>query len=247
MKQAVLIGVLVICLAACKTQEVGTGDLEEMKAKELINAVEANTFDYAFLSGSAKVQFTDSSGLPGVRVSFRMQKDQVIWLSVSKFITVAKGLITPDSIKGINKLDRTYIAEPFNYIQQQYGLAVDFAMLQKVLAAGLPITDHKTLEADSVENQHRLRGSHEGISYEIFINPQSLTISRMVMIQENSPRKLDVSYDDFKTIDGGPFPHHITIKASGDVNMAAELNVSSVQKAASMEFPFEIPSNYTPM
>lgn len=236
---------LALVFASCKTQEVVTGEVRKMKPKELVKAVEANGFDAEYMTGAAKVTFTDSSGLPSVKMAIRAKRDSVIWLSVSKLIQVGKAIITPDSIKGISSLDRTYLVEPYGYIEKSYGIAADFGTLQRLLFAGLPITDHRTLEADVVDKAHVLRGQLNGISYEVFIEPVKYQITRVVMTEENSSRRLDVEYSDYKDTDGGPFPHIIRIAASGDMVFGAELSLSNIKKEKALEFPFQIPAGYT--
>jgi hypothetical protein len=111
----------------------------------------------------------------------------------------------------------------------------------------LPITDHRTAESDVVDNKHLLTGLLAGISYEVIIEPESYHISRIVMTEQNSPRRLDVTYSDYKVTDGGPFPHFISLRVSGEVDFYAELNLSNIQCHEQLEFPFKIPAGYSRM
>ena len=238
---------LIVLVAGCKTSRVVTGEIRKMKSKELVQEVMDHSFSYRYISAVAKVRFVDSSGLPGVTVSMRLQKDAIIWLTVSKLLQVAKAMITPDSIRAINKLERTYMTEPFSYLRSAYGVPARFNLMQQLLIGELPVTDYRTLESDVVENRYRLSGSSDGISYQVFIEPETYNITRIVLTEENSPRGLDVSYGDYKTTDGGPFPHQITIRTSGEVSMAVELSLSNVRRYENLEFPFEIPVDYRRM
>lgn len=238
---------LMAFMFSCKTQEVATGDVRKMKAKELVKAVQSNGFEAEYVTGAAKVTFADSLGLPSVKVSIRAKKDSILWLSVTKLIQVAKAVITADSIMGISNLERKYILEPFDYLEKTYGVPVDFTTLHRLLFASLPITDHRTLESDVVDKHHVLRGELRGISCEVFIEPGTYHISRISMAEENTERTLDVHYSDYKTTDGGPFPHFISIQTSGDIAFYAELSLSNIKIEKSLVFPFDIPSGYTRM
>jgi hypothetical protein len=236
---------MAVLLTACKTQEVVTGEARRMKPKELIKEVNANAFKAPFMSATAKVSFEESLGLPGVKAAIRMKQDEVIWTSITKLIAVGKAMITPDSIQGVSTLDRTYLEEPFDYLQTTYGIAADFVTLQKLLLAQLPITDHRTATAEVVDNSHRLEAAIEGVLYTVTIAPGSFQIQHITMTEENSTRRLDVSYSDFKITDGGPFPHVISITVSGDTPFGVEFVLSNVETPASLDFPFRIPAGYT--
>src|SRR5208283_696073 len=65
----------------------------------------------------------------------RIRKDSVIWVSFSPAlgIEVFRMMLTQDSVKFINRMNNTYFAGDYNYVNQYLNTNIDYDILQSFL------------------------------------------------------------------------------------------------------------------
>lgn len=78
----------------------------------------------------------------------RMRNDSLIWLSVTATmgIEVVRAKVSNDSIWVINRLERTYLAEPLDVLSAQLGMPLSLPLIQTLLLdnnEGLPPVDNQ--------------------------------------------------------------------------------------------------------
>lgn len=77
-----------------------------------------------------------------------MHKDSVIWLSVTKFIEVARIKLTPDSVYFLNQLQNEYYVGDYSFLQKNFGLEMDFGILQALFTGNdIPVYGKLTYAA----------------------------------------------------------------------------------------------------
>ena len=80
----------------------------------------------------------------------RMRNDSLIWLSVTATmgVEVARMKISTDSAWVVNRLDKSYLAEPLDTLSAQLGRPVSFDLVQAFLfdnTEGLPPTENQSV------------------------------------------------------------------------------------------------------
>jgi hypothetical protein len=105
------------------------------KADKLILAVNENDIQYKTLSLKANISVSDGSQKISFKAIIRMEKDKVIWSSLSLLgIAGAKTIVSPDSIKLVNYKDKKYVAEKYETLQDWMNSdLLTFANLQNLL------------------------------------------------------------------------------------------------------------------
>ena len=75
------------------------------------------------------INFDDLSG------QMRMRKDSLIWLSINATlgIEVVRAKVSNDSVWVINRLEKTYLAEPLDSLAMQFGIPLNLPLLQTLL------------------------------------------------------------------------------------------------------------------
>ena len=65
----------------------------------------------------------------------RLQKDKMIWISINALLGIEafRAIITPDSVKVLNKLDKVYQLKSVSYLQEMSHLPFDFNTLQSIV------------------------------------------------------------------------------------------------------------------
>ena len=81
----------------------------------------------------------------------RMRHDSLIWLNVTATmgVEVLRAKVSNDSIWLINRLEKTYLAEPLDTISTQLGMPLSLPLLQTLLLdnnQGLPPVENQTVQ-----------------------------------------------------------------------------------------------------
>ena len=90
------------------------------------------------------ISYNDLSG------QFRMRKDSLIWLNVTATmgVEVLRAKISNDSIWIINRMEKTYLAEPLDTVSAQLGMPLSLPLVQTLLLdnnQGLPPVENQTV------------------------------------------------------------------------------------------------------
>ncbi len=140
-KTRVLYCLLIVFIAtfsfSCKVQERDNVKLK-IKARSpkfLIKKLKENEFQFETISSKANVSVTDTVGKKtNFKTHLRIRKDSAIWLSISKMsIEAARVIITADSVKILNRLNKEYFIGDFGYINKIFGTDLDYQMMEALL------------------------------------------------------------------------------------------------------------------
>ena len=192
--------------------------------------------------------------------NLRIKKDSAIWISISPAlgIEVARALITPDSLKFINRINGTFFKGDYNYLNELLQIEVNFKMIQAILlgnaylhyAVEQYISDREN--SDLVLSTIKKRRIRREIDLEI---PQILTqeiwfsslqnkIVRMEMQDYRPVRKFTVNYLMFEKVDEMTMPSKLIITAQADKQVKIDLEYSRMTINKELNLPFNIPENY---
>src|SRR5690606_28598736 len=119
-----------------KKQVVSTGEggtaVSGAARAMVMEHVAQQRMHYTTFNGRAKSSLTlNNKERYDVTASIRLIRDEAIWISMTALLgmEVARVLITPDSIKVINRLQSTYICTPFAYLHDFTGSSLYFSDL----------------------------------------------------------------------------------------------------------------------
>ena len=88
--------------------------------------------------------FNDLSG------QVRMRKDSIVWLNVTATmgVEVLRAKVNADSVWVINRLEKSYLAEPLDTVSAQLGMPLSLNLVQTLLLdnnEGLPPVENQTV------------------------------------------------------------------------------------------------------
>ncbi len=205
---------------------------------------EFNTF-----SGKAKIDFEGNGQKQDLIAHIRVRKDSLIWASVSAMggvIQVARVLITPDTIKMVNYLDRKAIVLPMSDAQKLLPAKADFTTLQHLIL-GTVLRKQGTVSAAYTNEQNMVLVVED--SNAIQQANYSLTDSTFTMLQMQSPNENGpvgvVLMSDYQMVDNRKFATKRKIQIQNTNNQFfLGLDFNNVDFDKVLEFPFSIPKNY---
>jgi hypothetical protein len=256
---------LVIFLISCSTGRKAIREPLKAEGPEyLFQKLNENELKFDWFSARFSADYTENKKKTSFNGQIRIRRDSIIWISVSAAlgIEMLRICITADSVKLLNRIESTFFASDFQYLNKQMNRALDFDMLQAFITGNdFAFYEQEKFQAfiDNGEykllttNRHKLKKymkAHEPEIVipvqQIWLDPENFKITRIMireLIDEN--RKFEAVYGDF-----APAGHQLFHQKSNydiqtteiRIQVSMELNRISVDEP--MGFPFSIPDKY---
>lgn len=204
--------------------------------------------DYTTFQAKVKMHYEGLEDKQNFTANFRMEKNKVIWVSITGFeIEVARAMITPDSVKAIERINKKYYLYSYSDIQKLIGLSVNFQTLQDLIVGNVIATQGKITEVKNVQDVLTtfIRGND-------FINQITFTKKdtslKQIQLQtqrEVSTSSLLISMSQY-LLDKGIMFSTMRDYSIQDIKGAASLNMEfkKYEFNQAMDFPFSIPASY---
>ncbi len=128
---------ITLWLTSCRTaRELPTVEAKPISTGRLLKKVEDNAFDYKdFSIKRINCQFSSKNSKATFRISLKAIKDKKILVSISKLnIPVGRVLLTPDSVKYVNYIDRNYFVDDYSYLSDFLNIDLDFVTVQSIVS-----------------------------------------------------------------------------------------------------------------
>jgi len=222
-----------------------------------------NTLSFNDLSAKLSLTYKNEKSSTSLRGQMRIREDSILWISFSPAmgIEAARLILTQDSIKFINRLNKTYFTGEYQMLDTLISTTIDYVIVQSmILANELPYykLDNFSVKADdnmyllTMEKKRKVkRKIKKGksptnvIVEKVWLDPVNFRMRRLEMNEiGNDKKKLVVQYDDYRETDGKMFPYRIKISIFADNDIVIDVNYNKVHFGESLRFPFRIPSKY---
>lgn len=270
MKLIYAIGSLFLLLACAGQKEVIRHDedadkLKKVGLEELLTEVHAHDFKYEHLKIKANANYKDAEGnKTQFRIILRAQKDSIIHIGISKAgIQAVKAVITVDSLKMVNMIDKNYMLGSFQEVQKMLPLNIALADVEHLIMGNLlPSLDSNELQAGVIEGDYflsnvnlkkwkRIYEKGKATDDWIFmykIDPENFKIKELVVYLPNKGIHISAQYADFqKDEDSGQmYAQQVSLSIDEGVkNTSLSLKISKLESGKQQRFPFDIPEKYT--
>lgn len=123
--------------SSCRTaRNIEVVEAKPISTGRLLKQVEKNAFDYNYFSiRRINCQFSDNYSKANFRVSLKAHRNDKILVSISKLnIPVGRVLLTPDSVKYVNYIEKNYFLDDYTYLSKVLNIDLDFAAIQSIIS-----------------------------------------------------------------------------------------------------------------
>jgi outer membrane lipoprotein-sorting protein len=262
----ILLFLVFIVLSSCTGSRKAVREpIKEQGAEYLVTKLKEHELKFQQFSAKFNAVYTTDKKKTTVSGNLRIESDSIIWISISPALGIeaVRFMLTPDSIKFINRLSNTYLEQNFSYINQLLNKTLDYDMAQSFLTGNdFSLYDSNTFRA-SVENQEYklnttnrrklrryVRRSDDDINIpiqSIWLNPENFKISRVLLKEaDRDSRKFEATYSEFEKFDENLIPTTLDFKIETVNNkVRIKINYSNVQIDKEQTYPFRIPEKYT--
>ena len=248
---------LVASAAGCKTRKIAdaggarTGTPVPEKAAldkaQVIKTLSAGQPVFNTLAIRAKADMNINNDSHDVSMNIRIRKDEVIWVSVTAFagIEAARALITPDSVKILNRLQGEYTARPFSFIHRFTNQQVDFKTVQALFTAtAFPGTLSQQSDFSITNNQTAVSGNFSSLFYRLLFD-ENVRLVQNQLEDKSSGQTLTVNYSDFQEVNGQRLPYGVNISSvANNKNIGLRLRCNSVELNTNIDIPFTVPKRF---
>jgi len=266
MRRLSLYLILVLLVSSCSsTKKAIREPLKEEGADYLINKLKNNEIKFNTLSAKFSATYFRDRKKTNISGQLRIKRDSVIWISITPMlgIEMARFMLTPDSIKYLNRINSTYMLKDFKYINQLLNKTLDFDMAQAFLTGNdFSLYENNTFRATidsreyklSTSNRRKLkrfvRRSDEQISIplqSIWLDPEQFKITKVLLKEaERDSRKFSAEYSGFEETSGQRMPLSLDYRIETDKEkVRIKIEYSKIQLDNDISYPFSVPESYS--
>lgn len=254
----VFAAIIILSLFSCKAKKlvqvthpvpVDSAVLKAANSKtEKLALIRSRQINFNTFSGKARTHLTIDANSYDVTMNIRIKKNKQIWVSITAIagIEVARALITPDSIKIINKLQGVYLKKPFSYVYQYTGKQINYQTVEAIVI-GNAVPEFISQDAKMDDDGKKLvfSGIMNGLFYETtFVT--GLKVGSLKLVNQQAAQNLLVNNSDFILADARILPSVIAINSKADEkSIKADLHYFKAEFDQSADMPFNEPKNYT--
>lgn len=240
--------------------------LKEYGENYLIGRMKEAQLEYDWFSSRVAITITDDrKNKTELRGQLRMRRDSAIWISLTPMLNIeaARLLITPDSVKLINRLDKTYYNDDYTLINNLFTSTADFYLLQSLLT-GNDLVNYETESFRAAVDNREYRLSSTGrakkkryirkneqqkiLVQNLWLNPENFKISRINLKEVGDEiHRLEVSYSAFERIGDVILPTQLVFEVNAARKLTLYIKYQSPELNQPQAMPFRIPDNFSKM
>jgi hypothetical protein len=209
-----------------------------------------NRIDFQTFSSRMKVHYEGSDGKDYEFNAFiHIKKDSLIWLSVNAGLGIEafRVLVTPDSVKILDKLKKVARLRSVSYLQEEIHLPVDFKTLQDLLIGNPIYLDSSNIlfyKREQVGISLLSIGSLFKNYLTLNAGDNTLRHSKLDDIDPRRARTCDLTYGDYEQKDNHLFSTYRKISVAEKSKVDIELAYKQNKFNEPLSFSFTVPKNY---
>lgn len=219
------------------------------KIQNIIAGINANHINFQTFTAKVNVDYRGSDGKNyNVNAFIRMYKDSAIWIMANAILGIEamRVLITKDSVKLLDKLNRTYTERSVNYLQEVTSLPLDLVTLQDLIIGNPVFFDSTILSYSEGNNKISLLSIGRWFKNLLTLNEANKIIVHCKLDDVNNSRNrtADLTYNNYENKKGVLFStrRQITVTEKNRLDIRLDFRQYDFNKEVS--FPFPIPKNY---
>jgi len=252
--------------SSCHTQKRIIATPAPVKLKgvdviQLFDSVIAHQFNFTTLVGKADIEIDESGKEPvSFDINFRLKKDSAIWISIAPLlgIEVARVIVTKDSIRIVDRINKVYTARDYKYLEDLLKTHLNFEIMQAVIIGNyFPYSKNEKLKSVyedstflilSTLNKHQVKRIMEDkdptkpVIQDFWID-SNYKINKSKISDEKLNRTLEASYTNFFQVSDKLLPQNIDVSIVASAPLKIKVRYNKVT-AEETTFPFSVPDKY---
>lgn len=216
--------------------------------KGIVGKLETQRISFNTFSAKVKMDYSGPDGSDGATAYLRMQKDSVIWLSLTGALGIEgfRVMITRDSVKLMNKLEKVIQYRRISYLRELTGVPVDFNSLQDILIGNPVYIDSNIISYQLSNNNLLILMSGQVFKNLLTLDKDNLRLlhSKLDDVNPLKNRTADITYDNYNNEGKFYFSTARKISVAEKSKLDVWLEFKQYDFDKPQTFPFNIPKNY---
>lgn len=257
---------LVIFGSCSPARKVMKAPIREEGADFLFAKLKEKELKFEWFSAKFSAEYSNKGKENSFSGQIRIRKDSLIWISLTPMLGIeaVRLMISQDSVKMINRLNDTYFAGDYEYVNRFLNTNIDFDLLQAFLLGNdLQFYENGKFRASIDHGEYKLstgergklkkfvRNSQENLKIfiqNIWLDADNFKITHADVKEIRRDNiKLESFYADFEPVDDQLFPMKMNYTIWADNTIKVKADFSKLQLNNPLQFPFKIPASYTPV
>lgn len=217
--------------------------------KSIISNLKNNQIRFSTFSGKIKIDYQGKEGGDQATAYIRIKKDSAIWISLTGALGIEgyRLLINKDSVKMMNKLQKTVQYRTIAYLQDLVEVPLDFYSLQDIIVGNPVFVDSNIVSYKTNENE--LLVLMTGNIFKHLISLESnhdfrVSHSKLDDLDAMRNRTCDITYENYDYTGNFYFStkRRITVAEKSKFDVDVEFKNYTFDRP--QDYPFSIPKNY---
>lgn len=250
-------------ITSCKTtRNISYVETKPLSVSKIIKKIEKESPQYkSYESKKVAIDLETKNLKTSLTAQVSIVKNKSILLNARKLsLPVGKAVITNDSVKFINYLDKSYLVDDIASLQKLFGFDANFELVQSLFTADFnklietyTIGKELTSEIDSnmyrinrkIESKQKRIDENKFSKFSIWVDPQLFVVRKVILHNTESNETITLNYNDYKNIGRSLFPQEIKFEhASPNQKTKVGLSFSKPTLNDVKDVNFAIPEKY---
>lgn len=238
---------LIIILAhlSCKTTKDSIGGkATEKEMKNSWDLLQSQLFPYQSVSYRSKIDIDAPTLKIQVKLNTYLIKDSLLWASVSKFgIESHRMLLTPDTIKILDRLSNQYLVGSTNKWLREQGIDLTFNDLQRLWIGMHPRNPSVSVQPFFIPPNYQIYWQEQGLDIKyLFTLPENRL--QNIQIQDQDNQNLQIKQSNFNKHGDLAIPYQRSYSIASSESMQLEHEIQEVRINESKNLTFHVPERY---
>lgn len=225
---------------------------KSLNARQIISQHHKAEPDFTTLATRVQINYDDGKSKQRVSANIRMKKDEVIWVTASVLgITLAKALLTPDSVSIYESISKRYFEGDYELISDWLGVDLNFKQAQALLLGQATVElKPNAIHQRISDNKYMLEPKvhHALFQQNLTIYPQNFKIANQTIKKFGKNQIFTLDYPAYQKVEDSFYPLDINLQNIEEAKiMRLHINVRKVDVNPKLSFPYKVPSGYKPM
>jgi hypothetical protein len=251
------------CISHRPTLKV-TNNAQKQEVDIVFKSMKANELDFNTLRAKFSLTIIKNDKKNKLNGQIRIQKDSLIWITLSPALGIEafRIFLSNDSVKFMNRINKTYFVGDIKYVKDFIDTKIDLDVIQALLL-GNDLTfydktgfrlgkakDHYELISPTRRKLRKYYRSEADKDYvfnqRIYLKSNTFKITKMKIREtERAAAKMSVEYDDFRYVDAQLFPYHSLFQLNdGKKDYFIKIDYQKVSINKPLSYPFKISKKY---
>ena len=152
----------------------------------------------------------------------------------------------PDGVQIIDKLNKKYYNESYDYLYELAGLNLNFEDIENALLGNLIGLKKNNMKPKKFDDRYVFKYSFSDLlKATADLSSDHITLSNLTMAHPLEAQQMTMDFDDYRQFQNGRFAFERNIQANVDNNrLSLQLSFVKIEEASELSFPFNVNENY---